>query len=253
MVVNSYNNEFGYELISCVPYAYWLHKRGLLKKTISGHDTESLYYFSPKHVINPEARTWYNYGLMDTPNRDIHKSELDLRQFEAPPYKEIYGGVYDYDIVICNRYNKEWPGVFELSKPINYFSLEWLEDFFYRNADKKIAYLNISGFKKHYDNSPPLPFADYELCQQHSNVNHILDIYESGSLNLLQMQIMAGSSEFHTLNGGYSILASYFGGVNYIYTKPVTIRGRTYPREVEKGDFNYYHNFGNSEIIPMRL
>ncbi len=68
------------------------------------------------------------------------------------------------------------------------------------------------------------------------------------------MQIMASAKEFHTLNGGYSILASYFGGTNYIYTKPTKDKtGRIRPTELVTGDFNYYHHFGNSKIIQKEL
>jgi len=49
-IVNSNCPEFGYELLSSVPYAYNLFLKGDLKETISGFDTSCLYFFSPKHV-----------------------------------------------------------------------------------------------------------------------------------------------------------------------------------------------------------
>ena len=36
MIINSFNIEFGYELIAVIPYAYYLFKQGKLEKTISG-------------------------------------------------------------------------------------------------------------------------------------------------------------------------------------------------------------------------
>jgi len=250
MEVNSYNGEFGYELISTIPYAYYLHTKGMLRKTISGHDTEHLYYFSPKHEINPEPRSWYNVVKMDTPNNDIHKSKLDLSQFAPPPYKQTYSGYYDYDMVVCNRYNDEWPGNPELNKPINYFSLDFLFDLFTKNDNKKIAYLNIHGYEKHYDNAPAIDLGDYEFCKHFKNVDHIKDLsIKKDSLNWNQLAVMASAKEFYTLNGGYAVLASYFGGTNYIYTNPEIAGGRIYPRELETGDFTYYHHFGGSKIV----
>ncbi|HUV84784.1 MAG TPA: hypothetical protein VMV86_03695, partial [Methanosarcinales archaeon] len=91
MIVNSHNIEFGYELISTLPYAYYLHKKGLLKETNSGNDTNCLYYFSPKHTINPEIRSWYNTPkAIGTPNIDIHKPFLNKEQFLVPPLKKKY-------------------------------------------------------------------------------------------------------------------------------------------------------------------
>ena len=34
-VTTQYNGEFGYELISVIPFAYWLHTQNKLKQTIS--------------------------------------------------------------------------------------------------------------------------------------------------------------------------------------------------------------------------
>ena len=49
-IVNSNCPEFGYELLSSVPYAYNLFLKGELEETISGFDTSGLYFFSPKHT-----------------------------------------------------------------------------------------------------------------------------------------------------------------------------------------------------------
>lgn len=252
MTVNSHNPEFGYELISVIPYAYWLYEKGMLEKTISGFDSEPLYYFSPEHEINPEKRSWYNHPKLETPNRHIHRRSLDTRKFKAPPYREAFSGHYNFDIVVCNRYCNEWTAVKELNKPINYFDLDFLDRLFNDNKNKSIAYLNIHGYDKHYDHSGCLDLGDYEFCQNYPNVTHIKELV-NGSLNKAQLKVMASASEFYTLNGGYAILASYFGGVNYIYTNPVKIGDRIRPREVETGDFEYYPLFGGSTIVHRNL
>ena len=73
MIVNSYNQEFGYELLSAIPHAYDLYLKGKLTQTISGKGSEPLYYFSPKHITNKEPRSWFN---TDKAMASEFKSEL---------------------------------------------------------------------------------------------------------------------------------------------------------------------------------
>lgn len=264
--VITHNVEFGYELISAIPYAYWLHERGMLSFTESAIGTEPLYYFSPKHVINRAPRSWYNTQKLHTPNVNIHKPELDLSQFSPPPYKEHFANnIYNYDVVICNRYGIEWPGTGKdkqwnevLAQPINFFDLQMLEymvtAILLWKTDARIAYLNLDHtFPLYHDReSPQLDLGDREFLKMRwpDEVHHIKDILadSESDINTTQLQVMANCPVFITMNGGYSILASYFGGTNIIYTKPTKFRGRTYPREIDTGDFGYYHHFGGSDI-----
>ena len=78
MILNSHNIEFGYELISILPYAYHLHKAGILDETISGIDTKCLYCFSKKHTENKEKRSFYNNKFVNAKNINIHKPDLNF-------------------------------------------------------------------------------------------------------------------------------------------------------------------------------
>ena len=252
-IVDSYNPEFGYELISVLPYAYWLYKNKLLEKTISAKDTECLYYFSPRHEINPEQRSWYS-GLTTSiikltadgvPNAFIHRKELDLSRFLPPPYKKAYKNDWAKfkkpTYVIYNRYNNEWPA--SINKPVNYFSLVLLREIFDILKEKyNILYVNIQGQPELYDNAPPIEIEDRELCKEYG-VTHVMDLQERHpglSFNQILMYYFSNCKKFLTMNGGGGILASYFGGVNLIYTKQ--------SKELISGDFGYYHLFGGSEI-----
>ena len=166
MIINSHNIEFGYELISVIPYAYYLNSIGELTKTISGNDTECLYYFSPKHEINPEQRNYFNVKRVSTPNIHIHRSELDLKHFLVPNYKAHYkNDKFKFSkelVIICNRYNTEWH-----TRPINYFDLDTLKSLFDLLQDKyQVVYINIEGRPELYDNAPPEPFGDFELLKE---------------------------------------------------------------------------------------
>lgn len=252
--IRSFNPEFGYELISVVPYAYYLHSMGEKIRVVSGYDMQPFYYFADEFILDESERSWYNVKRMNTPNRNIHKPALDLTQFKSPPYKEKYKGFYDYDIVICNRYNIEWSGVKELNRPINYFSEAFLFELFTKLKDKKIAYFNIDrSNKKYFDNAPPIKLNDYEVVKQFKNVHHISDIAKisKDSFNATQLKVMAGAKLFITMNGGYGIMSSFFGGKNIIYTNPVNVNGKIYPSENQTNDFNYYYLFGDSKIVNL--
>jgi hypothetical protein len=168
MKVNSYNVEFGYELVSVIPYAYFLQKNGKLKETKSGIGSESLYYFSPKHVINKGKRNWSNmidFRASNMPNVWIHRNKLDTSQFLIPPYKDKYkNNKYKFDkptICVCNRYNEEWG-----EAPINYFSLENLKEIFTLLQKKyQIVYVATEIPKELQDGVIPLGLGDYDFVK----------------------------------------------------------------------------------------
>lgn len=252
MTINSFNSEFGYELIATIPYSYYLYKQGKLKKTISAIDTKCLYYFSPDHEETQRQRSWYyddTIAVMKMkesgiPNSLIHKP-LELDRWEPPPYKIAYKNDWakfnNPTYVIYNRYNNEYPAT--SNKPINFFSIELIRQLFDILTPKyEILYCNVAGNKQLYDNAHPLEFPDQELCKEYG-VTHIQDllIRHSGlTYNQIQLYYFSNCEHFLTMNGGGSILTSYFGGRNLIYSKQ--------SKELVTGDFGYYHLFGGSEI-----
>lgn len=250
MVVNSFNIEFGYELISCVPYAYWLHVNGKLEETISGVDTESIYYFSPKHTINKENRSWYRTATCEQsgiPNVRIHRHELDTDKFLPPPYKEIYANdEYKFDkptICICNRYNVEWS-----TAPINFFSLECLDNMFNSLKEKyQIVYFAVDLPAELEDNAHSKSLGDLDFCKNnHPEVIIFNELRNGKSWNETMMKVFANCERYITMNGGYSIMASYFGGTNIIYSKP----GQPQCREIElKSFYRWYPEFGNQRTV----
>lgn len=254
MIINSFNCEFGYELIGVIPYAYWLYEKGKLRRTISGTDSKCFYYFSPHHVINPQRRSWYykdsttlNELISEgVPNAWIHKSSLDMRQWSPPSYKQAYKNDWakleKEHIVIYNRYNVEWIENEVLNKPINFFSLDFLEELFKTLKDYSVIYVNIEGHEELYDHSEPIHMEDKELCRKYG-ITHIDDLIEKHpglTYNWVQMYYFANTNKFITMNGGGGILASYFGGTNIIFTR--------FCKELQYGDFNYYPLLGGSEI-----
>jgi hypothetical protein len=254
MIVNSQNNEFGYELISTIPYANYLNSIGKLEGTVSAIDTECLYFFSPKHTINPEQRKFTNTAKVNYPNVVIHKPYLDKSQFLAPNYKKQYANdKFKFDketIIICNRYNIEWA-----VKPINFFDLPTLRKIFELLQDRyQLVYINIKGLTAYYDEDQPVEeLGDYELLKEYPKVINIHELHKVCnylSFNTLQLMLFANCEKYITMNGGHSILSAYFGGENIIYSKfgsPMTQELRA-----ENNSFyRWYNEFGGQRVVHV--
>jgi hypothetical protein len=251
-IVKSYNLEFGYELLSAIPYAYKLFKEGKLKATESGIDTAALYYFSPQHKENSKKREWKNMKdawANNLPNVNIHRPDLDWELFEPPNYKEQYRNsqfIYNKPtLCIFNRINKEWNRT-----NINYFDLTCLRTLFDMLKDKyQIIYFNIQGkSNKYLDGVQPIDIGDYEMIKNEykDSVLIIHDIQKENkdiSFNTLQLMIMANCERFISMNGGYGILASYFGGTNIIYSKECKEM-----RKCEKSFYRWYHKLSGARV-----
>jgi hypothetical protein len=220
MKVDSYNIEFGYELLSALPYAYGLHLEGKLTETNSGYDTKPLYYFSPKHTERnqPRERSWFNTDnarKQGLPYTTIHRPERPKLNF--PNYKEVYkNDIYKWDkptLVIANRYNREWG-----CDPINFFDeniLDWL--FGSLKAKYEIVYFAVDLPEHYQDDAKPRALNDREVADRHG-VKVFQDI-RGESWNTSLLQIFANCEHYITMNGGYSIMASLFTGTNIIYSR----------------------------------
>ena len=249
MIVNSHNIEFGYELLSALPYAYELYLKGELTETISGQGSEPLYYFSPKHTINKEPRSWFNTPKArkdGIPNVKIHTPERAKQVF--PPYKEVYANnEYKWSkptLCICNRYNKEWN-----QPPINFFDNEIL-DWLFTNLKKKyhIVYFAVDIPEEIQDNAHSMELNDREIAKKH-RVTVFNDLVKNGNWNEVLLKVFANCQHYVTMNGGYSILASMFGGENIIYS---TRRGNYHCHELtHKSFWRWYPNHANQRTIGV--
>ncbi|TVR41891.1 MAG: glycosyltransferase family 2 protein [Cryomorphaceae bacterium] len=250
MKVNSHNIEFGYELLSAIPYAYELYLSGKLTGTTSGKASEPLYYFSPKHTINPEPRSWYNTPKATgagIPYTNIHKPNLQPKAF--PPYKEHYANdVFKWDkptLCICNRANVEW-----MAGVINYFDAEMLDWLFSNLKDQyEIIYFPIGIPKNIQDNAPPEQvFDDIALAEKHGVRVFSTLLTSPERWNAVMLQVFANCEHYITMNGGYSILASYFSGQNIIFSKP----GKPQCQEITQGSFwRWYPNINDVQTLHV--
>ena len=215
MIVDSRNMEFGHELFAAVPYAYYLYKNKQLTGTRSAIGTEPFYYFSPKHVINAAARHSSQVWGSEVPNVKV-KEFTGEGEWIAPPYKARYANrrfVYDKPIlVIANKYNQEWFG-----PPVNYLNTETILKIIDMCKDRYEIFYNRALPVILADDQVHLDMGEHEVIRSaYPEVRFVHEL--PGEFNVNQLRLYANCDRFISVQGGNSILASYFGGINLVYT-----------------------------------
>lgn len=220
-----YDGEFGPELKFVIPFAYWHFKNGTLKKTISSKDTKEFYFFSKNHQEKYISRKWSNFNFnLTIPNSEDHNIIYNLSKWEQVPLKQYYkNDLFSFPkplLIIANKYNLEWN-----QKPINFLSIKDVQ-FIYHQLQEKytIIYNRPEGSSIVHDNSEIQKFEDKEYIRQ--NLPKIVlmeDLFAKynkavNNFNHLQLLVYANSEKFISVHGGASVLASYFEGVNIIYS-----------------------------------
>lgn len=264
--------EFSAELVLAVPYAYHLHRKGLLGTTTSVKDTKPLYFFSRDHIEQFEFRSISNEeALQGYPNNWIHHNPLvsngragilDFSEWEMPPFKEYYkNDIFRYDkplLIISNKYFLEWGDV-----PVNYLDIETLYYLFDYLKDKyHVVYKRPKGTEYVPDQNEFLsngsdimaevngePMSDYELCRR-MDITIFQDLWKESSFssfNLFQFKLFANCDNYISVQGGNSHICSLFGKTNVCYIKE--------GRELREGYFDkegWYYKMNQCNTIPVR-
>ena len=244
VTVNTHGMEFGYELISAVPFAYWLHENDMLEKTISTEDSKCLYYFSPDHEESVPKRHNNNHAKVMRdgiiPNVNIHKADLNWSRWCPPPYKEHYANdEFDFDVVVCNKFNVEWK-----RPPVNYYSTDALFEIFDSLWDYKVLYNHMTSDMGRDDTVPSLDLNEWPVVDVFRNVTTIQSLIDKAvySYNELQMRIYANAKLFVTVQGGSVIFTSYFGGKNVVFAKE--------GKELDRGSYDgWFKKLGGADIV----
>lgn len=249
--------EFGYEMLSVLPYAYNLFLKGELSETISAYDTKCFYFFSPDHKEVNCQRSWENVLKMrnhNFPNTKIHRSKLDWEFFTPPPLKSFYSDksikFEKETIVIFNRYNNEWG-----KDPINFLDNKTLDTLFNLLTNEyQVVYLNLNHDSRYFDHLPPLEFNDNEILNKYKNVltfKSLSEMYPQYTINELQCRIFSNCTKYISSNGGQLILSAYFGGENIIFSKKcneLKPEVNSFYRWYDKlggGSFQHVDNYGD--------
>ena len=243
-----YRGEFGPELSTVVPYAYYLFRNEMLGRVTTGKDMECFYFFAPsvdacyteRVYLTPNDRS--SLGL---PNPDEHKARLDLERWIAPPLRATYRNqTFRWSkptLVISNKFNREWQG-----EPVNYIGLDELQTLFeLLGNDYKIVYNRPLPDNVVSDNSDTHFLEDHDLVSNFSEITTMQDLHASHpdlTFNELQLRVYANCQNFISVQGGNAVLASYFGGVNVVKVR----RGE----EIRRGDYRYFDMFAGTTVLP---
>lgn len=239
------NCEFGYELQLVIPYAYYLYKNNLLNKTTSSFFTKELYYFSKNHQEKYNKRRDVNPNV---PNKSPHLKELNYEKYIPPPYKNIYKNNYFlYNkplLIIHNKFNKEWK-----KPPINFIDKNTLIEIFKFCSNKyTIVYIRPKSNNIIMDNSDIYNLDETDILSLYNVIdgNELYEKYKEeyniNNFNHFQLLIHSNCNHFISVQGGNSVLASYFEGTNIIFAKSGS--------ELKCDSYNgHYKKYSNCNVL----
>ena len=239
--------EFQQELLYALPHAYWHYLNGTLKKTVSAKGTAPFYFFSPNHEERYVSRKWKGNFNTHFPNGP-HNHRLNNLKWAQVPFKEHYSNnefcFNKPTLVIANRYNTEWG-----NSPISFFDLDCLDKTIKKLRDRyQIVYNRPGEDEITNDNSEIMELRDKEwIRKEHPEVIVLSDLLNKAdnNFNELQLKVYANCTRFISIHGGTATLASYFGGINIIFSK----RGHEhYLKEFE----NIFPKMANTSIYHVK-
>lgn len=248
--VVTFSGEFGAELIFTLPFAYWHFKNGTLKKTQSSKYTSQMYFFSPDHDEIFDKRTDEGNYNFEIP-RVLYSQDYDISKWCPVPFKQHYKNdlfVFEKPIlIIANRYNSEWSG-----PPISFFRIEMLSFMISRLKDHyTIIYNRPKAANIVGDNSIIYDLKEDDwIREEHPEVLMMDDLFKNNAaaaqnFNHFQLMVYANADHFISSHGGTSTLASYFGGVNLIFSK-------TGPEHHFKCFTELYQKFSGARILHAK-
>lgn len=220
----SYQGEFQQELSFVLPFAYWHYCNGTLKRTIASQYTHDLYSFSPEHDERFDGRNWIGIFDYRIPNV-AHIRKFNTNKWKPVPLKDWYhNDIFRYNkpmVIIANRYNQEWEG-----EPVSYFDIPTLDRLIHKLEPYfQVVYNRPNSNDIVGDNSAVLELSELEwMRQNHPHVVIAQDLYkdykeEVRNFNHLQLMLYSNCSYFISTHGGTGTLASYFGGINILYSR----------------------------------
>jgi hypothetical protein len=257
-----YFGEFGFELLAVVPYAYWLHRRGLLDRTIGCLDTRCLYYFSKNHEERPVKRHYVpiteypigERGSLFRYDRATFPRVLDTRKWSPPPYREAFRDErFRWEKEICILSNKisdeQFPGDSKPGPPTNFIATELLLRLIGMLRGRyQVIYSRPRAQDIVTDHQTIRETSDIEAikraCPDAVTIQELHSRYPKLSFNELQLRLYSSCQRFISVLGGSAYLASYFGGTNIVLAR----RGW----EVDCGAYKrWFDRFSRARVIAV--
>lgn len=263
-VQSAYFGEFGFDLLTNLPYLYPLASKGHLRSSFGPVGSKYYYYFSQNHTEVAQKRWDCGGGVNDI---NVHeKNYYKEDEWVPPPLKEHYGSIPSSQrpknvnailfsnkplVVVTNKYHMEWGGL-----PVNFLNARILDRIFgMLKENNTVAYIRPRSKTKGYgiDEAPMQLPGEEKVLANHPEVWTLDTIMVAGDsednqsyytdFNYAQLLLFAHAKGFITVQGGISALTSYFGGVNIVYA----MRGKELknPHEFEE----MYPLLGGSTLI----
>lgn len=257
------NCEFGLEIVVVLGYCYWLHARGMLKSTTSLKGMSDFYFFSPRHTesrCGQRACVTLSEEFPASSFHDCRAVELpSCGRWIAPPLQErwLADGMsavlklwFDYDlgrgirepvlradkfdlpmILIHNKVCDEW-GRGNIHHIPNCILRELVSVL---SSNYLVVYCRPTGREQGYSvDQNAIDQQDSDLMTAEGAgavlLQTIMSIWQT-DVNLTQMLLHSVSTRFVSVQGGNSVLASFFGGTNVIYAREgVEVRNSLYQK-----------------------
>jgi hypothetical protein len=257
-----YIGEYGYELAAMVPWAYSkINDCKVKTKGVIG--TKYLYFFS-KHTVNSNSTRKPRHLPHDHPfGKRPHFDDAKFQEktkggvWVAPPFKDFYRRD-DIElekplVIISNKYAKEW----DFEGPVNFIPVDILREVlehltpnynvvYSRFQDKRLE----DSRESMGSNTLQEGFKDKEMIRKEFPSVVLFDELSKGlppdAVNLLLFSLSSMSNNFLSVQGGNSVVASFFGGRNII----LAVYGPETPEK--RNDYSYYHRFSNAIIDVAR-
>lgn len=278
------NPEFAHELACVIPHAYWLHTQGKLDKVITSKDMKPFYYFCDnveEYFSNRTISTleggmteemipmnWI-HGKTDEQGK-FHNGVLDYSKgWTPPPYKKHYSNK-EFNlgkfIVVNNIFNIESGNTVNLTR--RFIDIPTLNEIFtylvnegytviYKRPDNS-EFVIDQNEQSSVDQRVNLTaftdkglISDYELCDHYDgkviNMNDLRNEYPQYSYNEFQLRLFSNAEGFVSVNGGGSVLCSYFGVPIIVYVP----KGKELRPNYLDSPESYFRKLSNSDVYPI--
>jgi len=258
-----YDGEYGYELAGMIPWAYWKSQKEQCHVHTQGRPgTKYLYYFSKQHTIQvksdglqrqshslpKESPFGFNGG-----NPHFSNDKFPTKGWLPPPYKDFFKRT-DISLdkplmVLSNKYTLEWSG-----EPRNNIPIRHLQEILKTLSQKyHIVYLRFQDKRledrlerKIRESGTLAEYRDKEMIKRFFPSVVLFEELSVGldleDINLMLFSLYATGDDFISVQGGNSVVASFFGGRNLIFCEEGPELWNN------KGDFTYYHRFSGAKI-----
>ncbi len=248
-IIDTNGCEFGYEMIQCLPHAFYLHQKGVKVVVLTSTNMENFYYFLPREQVYTKYKSReYNYPD-GTELNDIHWGVFEPKEWQGANYVDRFKD-YDLDLIrykgnldkplvmISNKYTLE-----HLKPPCNYLPLPLLDALFSYLKDKYTIIYNRprpTAVSQDRDQEHQV-FGDWMMIKEkHPEVIDLNELDTDVDYNTRQIVLASRCEKFISVQGGTSILSSMFGGENLIYA----FNGE----ELKFNSYSWYNKFSGANI-----